>query len=96
MTNKRTHCMSEHLKSRCPRCKVYRGVQSEIIRHLEDEDCEKPETYDPSEEKTTEEKVQELNKAKTWRRIYEILFPLYIPDQCKSTSSNSVYVLYLR
>ncbi|KAI5847365.1 hypothetical protein DFP73DRAFT_545032 [Morchella snyderi] len=77
----KTHCMSEHLKSRCPRCKIYRGIQSDIIRHLEDEDCKKPETYDPSEERTTEEKVQELNKAKTWRRIYEILFPLYIPDQ---------------
>lgn len=71
---------------RCGRCRMFKaGTPDEIERHLKESDCKKSCTPDPSE-KDARAKASEIDKAKTWERIYEVMHPQTIPDPCKLSS----------
>jgi hypothetical protein len=80
----RQHCVEKHVKPlRCGRCRIFKaGTSDEITKHLQEGDCQKSYAPDPSE-KYAAGKVSEIEKAKTWERIYEVLHPQVIPDPCK-------------
>lgn len=77
----RQHCIEEHVKPlRCGRCRTFKaGTPEEIFKHLQERDCEKSHIPDPSEADAIA-KASEIEKAKTWERIYEVLYPQIIPD----------------
>lgn len=80
---------------RCGRCRIFKaGTPDEIERHLKEGDCKKSCTPDPSE-KDALAKASEVDKAKTWEKIYEVMHPQIIPDPCKLSSVATICVYIL-
>jgi hypothetical protein len=57
------------------------GHEREINRHLELDDCDLIDTLDPSGIEA-EKMSDAVTKAQTWDKIYRLLFPIDVPDQC--------------
>ncbi|KAI5799368.1 hypothetical protein FPQ18DRAFT_317544 [Pyronema domesticum] len=73
------HVLRAHLKPlQCDRCGEFRaGDQGQIRKHLRDNNCEKATEFVPVNEaivKKGEDLKKTSGKAKTWQRVYMILF----------------------
>lgn len=82
----------DHLKPVwCPRCHIFQaGCDAQIMQHLKDSDCVKSEALNSPERGALKGKADDVEAARTWEKIYQILFPPQTPDPCENPSSTSL------